>query len=444
MKKRVIAFLSIVICVLVFAVVQPKASYAANNIALTGDKTVRAGETIVLSFEMSGSGILGFTAKLQYDDSLLVLDNITTVTKNWLTEQNDGNIIVYDNSQKSPINKTVTVFTMTLTVKSDVAAGEKIVVSVNDVVASDGDNDIEFGNAAYSVTISAPKSSDADIAELKLSNAALSKEFDKNIAEYDVTVPFSVQELDISITTSDKNATCKIDGNKNFEVGKNTVKITVTAENGAQKTYTLNVVREQDPNYKPCDNSQLSQITLSEGKVSPAFSADITEYVVYLPYETAGIVVSGVTADKNATVTSMEYVLKDGNNRVAVVCTAEDGVSKTEYILNIYRMPKYNGELPNITDGTSTPTPTPSITQTPTPDKTIEPTPTLTPTLDKTPEPTPTPSANPTTVPSAEPVDNNRGTNVLTVVAIVFTVIAIVLSAAAVTVMYVYGKKSNP
>lgn len=446
MKKRVLSMIGVAICMLVFAFAQPNA-YAANSISLTGNKTVRAGDTVSLSFNMNGSGILAFTANLEYDSSLLTLNKVTkTVSGNWLIEQNGNKIVAYDNDQKNPINKSVSVFTLTFTVNKNAATGKELAVKVSGVSASDGDKDIEFGEAKYSVKVSAPKSSNADIAEMKLSNATLSETFASDVTNYNVKVPFSVSALDISVKTSDSAATYKIENNKNFVVGKNTVKITVTAENGTKKTYTLNVEREQDPNYKPSGNSLLSKVTLSVGNISPVFSSEIKDYVVYVPYETTDITVSGTAEDTKATVTSTEITLKEGNNVAKVICTAEDGVGKTEYVINVYRMPKYDGKLPNITVGeTLQPTPTPTITPdksndpTPTPNQTAEPTPTPNQSGEATPAPSVSPSTEP--VPSVEPTDvKGKPINILKLVGIMIVVLAVLGIVVAIEV-YVYGNK---
>lgn len=440
MKKRAGVIVTFVICLLMITFIQPKA-YAANKIALTGSKTVRAGETLTLSFSMNGNGILGFTAELEYDDALLNLSTVTkSVTGNWLIERNEKNIIAYDNDQKNPINKNVTVFVMTFTVNKTAETGKELAVKIKNVTASDGNEDIVFGEALYSVKISAPKSSNADIADLKLSNASLTKTFDKNVTEYDLTVPFSVTALDMSVTVADKNATYKIDGNKNFAVGKNTVKIIVTAENGTQKTYTVNVKREQDPNYKPSNNSLLSQIILSEGKVSPTFSPNVKDYIVYLQYETEKIVVSGKTADQNATVKSTEYSLKAGNNKVTLICTAEDGVTATEYLLNIYRMPKYEGKLPNITTDTPNQTITPNPTATPSlqPEPSKDAYPIPTPTISTAPEPSATTSSDPT----PGNIKKNFDISILKIVAVFLIAVAVAGMLIAIKV-YIDGAKSN-
>lgn len=70
-------------------------------------------------------------------------------------------------------------------------------------------------------------------------------EFDKYTNEYKITVPYDVTTLDIRALAEHYGARVEITGNENFEVGENTVTITVTAENGSTREYKLIVVKEE-------------------------------------------------------------------------------------------------------------------------------------------------------------------------------------------------------
>jgi hypothetical protein len=160
-----------------------------------------------------------------------------------------------------------------------------------------------------------------------------------------------LSSLKLSYKAEDANAKVSVSGN-NLNVGKNTVSIVVKAENGATKTYTISVVRKQDPNYQASSNANLGSMSVNKGTISPVFSADVKDYVVYLPYESVGTGFSatGVAADKKAQgVTSGDIEkLVEGVNKTTVVCRAEDG-TETKYFVTVVVMPKYSGTLPTIT-----------------------------------------------------------------------------------------------
>lgn len=71
-------------------------------------------------------------------------------------------------------------------------------------------------------------------------------EFDKNKEEYTLSVKNDVTSLDITAVAEDSRARVEITGNEKFKVGKNTIVISVKAENGDVREYKLVVTKEDD------------------------------------------------------------------------------------------------------------------------------------------------------------------------------------------------------
>ena len=61
---------------------------------------------------------------------------------------------------------------------------------------------------------------------------------------YTIKIAKNVKELSLSYVTSDDNATVEIEGNENLKDGSK-VRITVIAEDGTKKVYTLTVSKEK-------------------------------------------------------------------------------------------------------------------------------------------------------------------------------------------------------
>lgn len=70
------------------------------------------------------------------------------------------------------------------------------------------------------------------------------KGFRMSITEYKVTVPNDVTKLSVYATTTSSKARYSVSGNTGFKVGTNIINVTVTAENGATRTYKIFVTRE--------------------------------------------------------------------------------------------------------------------------------------------------------------------------------------------------------
>lgn len=356
-----------------------RASAASAGATLTGPGTVRAGDTITLTFALSGSGLYGATGTLSYNtDQLTLTGTKQVIASPWMVEFNGNYMVAYDNNMDSPISSSKNLFTVSFKVK-DVTAGTTIMVSYTDVTASDGSADAKIGTVSYRVTVSPPLSGNHALASLTVSNADISPAFHANTTDYTASVPFSVSKLDVQATAADSKAKVSISSPTLTPNGKTNVTVTVTAENGATRTYTIEVYREQDPNYVPSGNNDLSDITVEGFLLSPVFRADVTEYVVWLPYETESVRVSGKAADSKAAVQIVggEDLLAGQDNTVKVICTAENGDTK-EYILTVKRAAAHGSGTEPVP--TETATPTPEATQTPNADATPTAAPEITPT----------------------------------------------------------------
>lgn len=88
---------------------------------------------------------------------------------------------------------------------------------------------------------------------------------------------------------------------------------------------------------KSSDNS-LSSLTLSAGKLSPAFQYNITSYTAEVENDVTSVVVSAKANNEKATVESVKggEKLAVGSNKIRIVVKAENGVTTT-YVVNVTR-----------------------------------------------------------------------------------------------------------
>ena len=107
------------------------------------------------------------------------------------------------------------------------------------------------------------KSDDNSLVSLKLSNATLSPAFKGNVTKYTATVNYNVSQVVVSAKTSSSKAVIESvtgNGTVNLNVGENTIKIVVKAENGTKATYTIVVTRKaQETNTQPTESEDTSQ-----------------------------------------------------------------------------------------------------------------------------------------------------------------------------------------
>ena len=341
MKKIIAVILSTIMLVMML----PISAFAASG-SMSGPSSARAGETISVTFKVSGGNFSGYSGTLSYDSSVLTLVSASSnLGGSWAFSRNGNNIVAYDTTGNSSVSGSL--FTVKFKVNSGVATGSAMKVGFNGTV-SDGTDYAVSGN--YSGTVAAPLSNDATLSNLVVGNATLSPAFNPNTTNYSCgTVTFDVAKLSVSATANASGAKISVNGS-NLSVGKNTVRIVVTAPSGAQKTYTITVTRQQDPNYKPSNNTNLSGITLSAGTLSPEYAVDVKEYVVYVPFETGKITIDGAAADPKAkgVVGVTDAELQEGDNKFEIKCTAEDD-SEGVYIIHVVRMPEFKAGMPIIT-----------------------------------------------------------------------------------------------
>jgi hypothetical protein len=179
-------------------------------------------------------------------------------------------------------------------------------------------------------------------------------------------VPFATQRLDISVVPAAK-ATVNVSSPSLTPGGNTKVTVTVTAENGESKVYTINTFRAQDPNYVKSSNNNLYSINVQGFLLSPVFDTTVTEYVVWLPYETESVSVTATPADYKASVRieGGKDLVAGADNEIKVICAAEDGTEKV-YTVIAKRAAAHGSTEPTVPETTGAPeTTVPETTKAP-------------------------------------------------------------------------------
>lgn len=202
------------------------------------------------------------------------------------------------------------------------------------VTAEDG------SKKTYSINVNRKddRSTNNNLASLHVSNGKLSPGFSKGNTKYTMEVPFATEKLNITAKAEDAKAKVNISNPDLVAEEVTQVKISVTAENGQTKTYTIDVKRGKDPNKPLSNNNYLDTLQVSTGMLSPEFNKEKTNYAVYLPFEVAHIDVTVHQEDtKYATIKKEESNdLSIGNNLFKYTVTAEDGSTRV-YTLTVVR-----------------------------------------------------------------------------------------------------------
>ena len=167
--------------------------------------------------------------------------------------------------------------------------------------------------------------------------------FKRDKYEYSTTVPNDVTEVEVYGTALDKNAKVEGVGKVTLNEGNNTVKITVTAEDGkTTKTYTLTIKRRTVAE-ETAENGEVRLKTLGikpEEYDFTGFNSEKTEYSVEVPNEVDEIEVYATAMNSSAQIAGTGMIeLKEGKNELKVEVIAANGAKKT-YTLEVTRKEK--------------------------------------------------------------------------------------------------------
>ena len=178
--------------------------------------------------------------------------------------------------------------------------------------------------------------------------------FNKNKTSYSVTVPNDVDSLKVAYKTEHSKAKVTITGNNNLEVGSNTIKVVVTAEDGkTKKTYTIKVTKLAAEDSKPGnliddeDDStslHLDSLSIKGLEITPEFKNNVYSYEATIDMDTndlSKVEVEAETSNKNATIeiTGNED-LQEGENIINVIVKSKTSSEQTVYQITVNKVSK--------------------------------------------------------------------------------------------------------
>lgn len=222
----------------------------------------------------------------------------------------------------------------------------------------------EDRNAAprvYNLTVTRElPSTDARLKELLVNGGVdFSPRFLPATTIYQVNIPEGTKNITFTATPLVEGSTVTINGidtppGKPSDIyepydAKTVVKIEVTAQDGKTKmTYTINVTNLNL--ISKSSNADLEKLEIREGSMSPRFKPGVTEYEVAVKDDVSAVDILPVTRSEEASLKVFsdtkqlgDYYdrystfIRDGENIVTVEVTAEDGKTKKEYQVTIFR-----------------------------------------------------------------------------------------------------------
>ena len=130
------------------------------------------------------------------------------------------------------------------------------------------------------------KSSNANLGTLKIDKVTLTPAFDSDIQNYTANLEEDLTKLTVTANAENNKAKVKVEGNENLKDGENNIKITVTAENGDTKTYTVKVVKGSEAENTPQPIENTNDNNDSELRLKSLEIANVSFMDVFNPEQT--------------------------------------------------------------------------------------------------------------------------------------------------------------
>jgi len=280
-----------------------------------------------------------------FDYSATVGNNVSSLSITPTTESSAASVLV----NTIPVNSGQASAAIPLMIGSNsiiivVTAEDQTTQKNYRVVVTRADSSGSSGNGVV-------LSNNAALSALSSSTASLSPAFAAGTTSYSATVANNISSFALTATLADSKASLSLNGavavsgqsnNIPLNVGSNNVIVHVWAQDGvAQRTYTVNVTRQ------PLTNASLSNLVLSSGSLNPVFASGTLSYSVSVANAVASLNLTPVVADSSASIkinnvsaasgNAHPLALSVGSNLVAVVVTAQDGVTSKTYSVTITR-----------------------------------------------------------------------------------------------------------
>lgn len=271
MKKKLMTIWAVIIALVVIITIGNDRIYADEKVTatITATETTVGGETTVtVTFGGNKEKILVTDVWLTYDPTILQL-----VAPTGSTNGGGGKVNLVSDSGAS---------SYTFTFKALKAGSSALTLTEQTMVGMET-TEARGVTATGSVTVkgTANQSKNNNLSALTVSPGKLYPEFSKDVVSYSIVLDEFVDRLTISATPEDAKAKVAVKDSK-MDPGDNVTLVTVTAENGDQKVYTIftKVPGKKEEATKPAE-----ELLVDIGSEVYSVITDLTEQMLPEGYE---------------------------------------------------------------------------------------------------------------------------------------------------------------
>lgn len=338
LKTKIQKSMTVVVILIICLFILPVVSNAANVSANAGKTTLNVGETTTYTVKANNcAGRFSITSS-------------------------DANIVAVEGTTSEYLDNT----SLSVTLRAKKAGTATITVKYLAADYDTGIDDESSKSVKITVKDQAPENNGGGTSgsgdnNLKSITVA-GKKYTNPSTDFTVNVDSGVTSTEVSAEASHGSAKISGTGRKELSTGTNTVTITVTAENGAKKTYNVRIRRladtsnqtpnksdnsnnnqpqEPDPNTQEPENTtepellRLTYLLIEDVELTPEFSSEVFEYTANVVNKDALDIVKVVNKEDATVEITGDKELVDGENIVTIKLTKD--AEEVEYKITVYK-----------------------------------------------------------------------------------------------------------
>lgn len=307
------------------------------------EKNPEIDQQITLSIYVKNLSVAAGTLRIYFDSDKLELiekpenSNVinNTILYTWFSEsgKNRSDDFIIDNFVFKAKNDGVSIFSLQAELYNE--NGEQIQVNVQPIEIRIGEDITQIQNLEDE--LQNDDENNTNLAIMRLNQEGIVPVFNKNIKEYYIILPESINDLQVTAIPENKKSKVSISGNQDLINGLNTIQIKVESENRKNSSeYKIYVTKTNDINKA---NTNLENLAIENVTLEPDYQEHITNYTASVTNDVENLNILAIPQNQNAkVVVSGDTNLKEGNNIITATVTAENGITFKKYQITVHKM----------------------------------------------------------------------------------------------------------
>lgn len=341
--KRIAIFLIILIMISITSIAVESDGQSQDNIYLDISKSeVKSDEEFSFTINLANIGISAFDLNIYFNENLF---QYVSGPEN--TNVVNGKIITswYDETGGNNAKQNCELVKYTLKAKE---IGNELISVQGEFYDLEGNLVQRFTDGIEVITEEEGEIEKIEISEtsqtsddnskleiMRLNQEGITPGFSPDVTEY-YFLTKDLNSLEITAIPQNANSEVIITGNTNFKEGLNTININVNSPDKTSVTnYKIYVTKTNNLEQA---NANLETLAIENVTLEPEFANDIYEYNTIVTNTTENLNILAIPEKQTANVQiSGGSNLVYGNNEILINVIAENGYTKKEYKVNVYR-----------------------------------------------------------------------------------------------------------